>query len=157
MSLLSEQTYVSDILAIDHAFGNIFDVVISNLGITNRASSVEFTDEFGFTTEFDEAIQMHKLGEPNRIKAVTITFLEGSDYKVLIQIQNWMDQIYDFENRYFKSDIKTATITITDINSDEKYILTEVLPTSLSYPEYAWSSPDPIKITATFSINGDIQ
>ncbi len=172
----STEGFMSSVMAMTHAFPNIYTVDITKLRpfpepppssgipiyssslvkISKKASKVNFGGNMGMTFDFQEASQFHAIKTPQRITKVTISFLESKDYDVVKTMKAWFDTMYDFTNRCFKSGNPSGKIVITDDITNQKYTITNVIPETLSYPTYAWSETSPISVDVVFAINGDI-
>jgi hypothetical protein len=146
------------------AFSNLFEVSITkstgfafssdSSSIPYQAKSLNFSDNFGFKLELNEAIQMFMMKGVERIKGVSIVFKETSNYTITNLIKSWMNSIYDFNQHVFLSGDPTGTITV---NLDDNHshvgsiVIEDVIPQTLTYPNYTWSDSNPIDITATFA------
>jgi hypothetical protein len=146
------------------AFSNLFEVAItpmekiipstlSSTSLTYQAKSLNFSDNFGFKLELNEAIQTFMMQGIERIKGVSIVFKETSEYTVTNLIKSWMNSIYDFNQHVFLPGDPTGNIKV---NLDDNHhhtgsiVIEDVIPQTLTYPNYTWSDSNPIEITATF-------
>jgi hypothetical protein len=117
-----------------------------------------FGGDFILETEYSEALKQFYMKNATRVKTVTFTFSETSNYNVLDILKEWMNRIYDFKKNCFNSFNPVGVITITvDANNidgqDGKIVLRNTYPTSLTYPTYDWADGNPIKIKSTFSFD----
>jgi hypothetical protein len=173
---MANTSWITDILTNDpnRAFKNLFNfhISIDNDGNTNSvrlndsfnhipytAERVVFGGDLSLETYYSEAVKDWFIVAASKIKQVTVTFRETGNYDTYKVLKAWMGNIYDDVNNYFKPYDPRATMSIVSDNmaTQDKdipghaFVIRGAFPTTITPPEYDWSTGEPQLITATFN------
>lgn len=155
----------------ERAYPHLYDVYITFPSILKTATdtenpslnkpaiaeTVQYDGQDSFSFFYSEALMGHYLEKADRVKGMTITFRETSEFTYFRKFKEWKEKMYDSEaNVFLPGDPRGEIIVRSQIaSSSEKYIEfkhTGCIVKSVQLPQFSYSSTDPLTTVVSFTL-----
>jgi hypothetical protein len=131
---------------------------ISPFITTASAESVTYEGGYSIESFYSDILFQSFPNKANKVKGMTIDFRETANFTYIKLFEAWMGTIYSKSENCFLSGDPRAVIIVTVQNpiggGDTKFTHSGVIPKSINYPKFSYSSTEPIVTSVTFSIEG---